>query len=103
MVVTHHPLSSLNPLHPPKANNLLSTGFASNARRIQITVKDPLDHEAPAILHTHPDFDALRQNGGYAGGAAVLISGAGGGVSGPSGRNLIFLPELEYAGVWTYR
>ena len=93
MVVTHHPLSSLNPLHPPKVNNLLSTGRASNAQRVKITVKDPLDHEAPAILHTPPDFDTVRANGGYAGGAAVLISGAGGGVSGPSGKIFIQNPR----------
>ncbi|EEP76591.1 conserved hypothetical protein [Uncinocarpus reesii 1704] len=79
MTITHHSPEDLGPIHPPRVRNLSTR--PSNAQTVKIKVKDPLDHEAPAILHLPPDFDPHRANGA----AVVLISGAGGGVSGPSG------------------
>jgi hypothetical protein len=78
MVVHRHSLKALGPMHPPRVTQL---GKTAKAMPVKIRVKDPLDHYAPAILHKPPDFDASRAKGA----AVVLISGAGGGVSGPSG------------------
>jgi hypothetical protein len=71
----HHP----GPLHPAGVSQ--SAIKSPAARPIQIKVKDPLDHEAPAILHEPRNYDAQEANQA----AVVLISGAGGGVSGPAG------------------
>ncbi|RAL15904.1 uncharacterized protein BO97DRAFT_403120 [Aspergillus homomorphus CBS 101889] len=79
MTTIHHPLSSLGPLHPPQAPT--TTHQASLAQRIRIVVHDPHDHEAPAILHQPRNYNAREVHGA----AVILISGAGGGVSGPSG------------------
>ncbi|KAI0369042.1 alpha/beta-hydrolase [Pilatotrama ljubarskyi] len=71
--------SSLRPLHPP---NLARAAIqAPITRNVEIKVKDPLDHAAPAILHEPRDYDPVRAKNG----AVILISGAGGGVSGPAG------------------
>ncbi|KAJ5664624.1 hypothetical protein N7462_011437 [Penicillium macrosclerotiorum] len=69
----------LGPLHPPQV-----AGHAikpSVAQTVCIRVSDPLDHEAPAILHAPQSYN--RTNSPSA--AVVLVSGAGGGVSGPAG------------------
>ncbi|KAL2834574.1 Alpha/Beta hydrolase protein [Aspergillus pseudoustus] len=79
MATLHHPLSSLGPIHPPKLDK--ARRHQVRAHPVKISVHDPLDHEAPAILHEPRHYDASKVNSA----AVVLISGAGGGVSGPSG------------------
>ncbi|PKX91026.1 uncharacterized protein P174DRAFT_463177 [Aspergillus novofumigatus IBT 16806] len=51
----------------------------SIARHVNIRVNDPLDHDAPAILHEPRSYSFNESKGS----AVVLVSGAGGGVSGP--------------------
>lgn len=84
-----HPPASLGPLHPAKAQT--AAVKPSVAKSIGIRVKDPLDHEAPAILHEPRNYNRQQANES----AVVLISGAGGGVSGPAGMSslssLLFL------------
>lgn len=77
--LSQRPLSNLGPVHPPKLADISASEV--NARRITIEVHDPLDHEAPAILHEPRDYDPDEVTGA----AVILVSGAGGGVSGPSG------------------
>jgi len=72
-------LQELGPIHPPKVAQ--SAIKPSIARSVRIKVTDPLDHDAPAILHEPKSYNAKEAN--YS--AVVMISGAGGGVSGPSG------------------
>ncbi|KAI0916091.1 hypothetical protein AcV5_002942 [Taiwanofungus camphoratus] len=79
MPVAIHSASSLRPLH--SANIARSGMKPANAYRIEIKVYDPLDHAAPAILHEPLEYSAKA----VLGAAVVLISGAGGGVSGPAG------------------
>ncbi|PYH40797.1 uncharacterized protein BP01DRAFT_408871 [Aspergillus saccharolyticus JOP 1030-1] len=79
MATVHHSLSSLGPLHAAQAPTSLPT--APIVERIRIIVHDPHDHEAPAILHQPRIYNAREVDGA----AVILISGAGGGVSGPSG------------------
>lgn len=74
-----HTLQSLAPLHPPKADKRAVK--PSLARHIEIPVRDPLDHQAPGIIHEPRSYNVTQASGA----AAVLVSGAGGGVSGPSG------------------
>lgn len=64
---------------PPKLGSIRAEEVI--ARHVTIKVKDPLDHDAPAILHEPRDYDAAEVRNG----AVIMISGAGGGVSGPSG------------------
>ncbi|KAL5045598.1 hypothetical protein BDW71DRAFT_198105 [Aspergillus fruticulosus] len=71
--------STLGPVHPPKLGRLRANEV--DAHPISIPVHDPLDHEAPAILHSPRDYDRAEARNA----AVILISGAGGGVSGPSG------------------
>ncbi|KAI9376154.1 Alpha/Beta hydrolase protein [Aspergillus egyptiacus] len=77
-VAAHSP-ASLGPMHPPNLSAIRAKEV--RARHVQITVHDPLDHEAPAILHEPKNFDSSKGKRA----AVILISGAGGGVSGPSG------------------
>ncbi|KAL5001084.1 Alpha/Beta hydrolase protein [Aspergillus recurvatus] len=77
--VSKHPPSTLGPVHPPKLGRLKANEV--DAHPISIPVHDPLDHEAPAILHLPRDYDPAEARNA----AVILISGAGGGVSGPSG------------------
>ncbi|KAL2850389.1 Alpha/Beta hydrolase protein [Aspergillus pseudodeflectus] len=79
MATLHHSLSSLGPIHPPKIDK--ARRHQVKAHHVKIQVHDPLDHEAPAILHEPRNYNASAVNNA----AVVLISGAGGGVSGPSG------------------
>jgi hypothetical protein len=72
--------ATLRPLHPPNAAQ--SHLKRSLARNIEIPVHDPLDHAAPAILHEPTTYISSIAKGA----AVVLISGAGGGVSGPAGE-----------------
>ena len=85
--VQNHPLKSLGPVHPPRVETHAIK--PSIARHIKITVSDPLDHEAPAILHEPRSYKASEGKQT----AAVLISGAGGGVSGPAGNEHEFVAE----------
>ena len=78
--VQRHPFHSLGPIHPPKVDK--SVIKPSLARKINIRVKDPLDHAAPAILHEPRKYSIDDANAS----AVVLVSGAGGGVSGPAGK-----------------
>ncbi|TFY68688.1 hypothetical protein EVJ58_g871 [Rhodofomes roseus] len=71
--------SALRPLHP--ANLAKSRLRPPLVQQVEIKVNDPLDHTAPAILHAPPESDTQKANGA----AVVLISGAGGGTSGPGG------------------
>ncbi|KAJ5626128.1 hypothetical protein N7510_002437 [Penicillium lagena] len=77
--VQRHLRQSLGPLHPPQVERQAIK--PSIARHVNIQVSDPLDHEAPAILHEPRSYNATEARGA----AVVLVSGAGGGVSGPSG------------------
>ena len=89
--VQRHPLQSLGPIHPPKVDK--NAIKPSVARPINIRVKDPLDHYAPAIIHEPRNYSAEGSNGS----AVVLVSGAGGGVSGPAGTDLYLLTPDELA------
>lgn len=80
--------SALNPLHPPRAVQALK----AVTERINLSVKDPLDHQVPAVLHVRDDMVGGHGrgsdeggSGGKSDGGVVLVSGAGGGVSGPGG------------------
>jgi pimeloyl-ACP methyl ester carboxylesterase len=75
----NHPLETLGPFHPPKVDRQAIK--PSIARRITIKVTDPLNHEAPAILHEPRSTPETNRPPS----AVVLVSGAGGGVSGPAG------------------
>ncbi|GIK07371.1 hypothetical protein Aspvir_003033 [Aspergillus viridinutans] len=77
--VKPHSLHSLGPVHPPKVETRAIK--PSIARHVNIRVNDPLDHDAPAILHEPRSYSAVEAKQS----AVVLVSGAGGGVSGPSG------------------
>ncbi|KAL4789503.1 Alpha/Beta hydrolase protein [Aspergillus venezuelensis] len=77
--LTHHSMSSLGPIHPPKLGEIRA--HEVKAKHVKIEVHDPLDHEAPAILHQPRNYDPTKVKNA----AVILISGAGGGVSGPSG------------------
>lgn len=69
------------PLHPAKVEK---HGVKSSiARSIRIAVYDPRDHEAPAILHEPRQYTVDNAKAS----AVILISGAGGGVSGPAGTS----------------
>lgn len=72
-------LDKAGPIHPPEVDK--AAVKPSVARQIRIQVLDPLDHEAPAILHEPRSYNAKQAN--QAG--VIMISGAGGGVSGPAG------------------
>lgn len=69
----------LGPVHLPGIEK--TTIKPSTARRIDIRVKDPLDHSAPAILHEPRAYSPEEAKPC----AVIMVSGAGGGVSGPSG------------------
>ncbi|KAH2314123.1 hypothetical protein KXW25_003965 [Aspergillus fumigatus] len=75
-VRAHSPLT-LRPVHPPKVEKRAIK--PSIARHVNIRVNDPLDHDAPAILHEPRSYNFNESKGS----AVVLVSGAGGGVSGP--------------------
>ncbi|RDW58572.1 uncharacterized protein DSM5745_11263 [Aspergillus mulundensis] len=77
--LSKHPISSLGPVHPPKLGSLRVKEV--DAHPVEIPVHDPLDHQAPAILHEPRDYDPSEARNA----AVILVSGAGGGVSGPSG------------------
>ena len=78
--VQHRPLHNLGPIHPPRVEKRATK--PSVARHVDIRVSDPADHEAPAILHEPRSYTTTESKGA----AVVLISGAGGGVSGPAGQ-----------------
>ncbi|KAL4978171.1 Alpha/Beta hydrolase protein [Aspergillus desertorum] len=73
-----HTPSTLGPVHPPRLGNLR---VEVDAHPVSIPVHDPVDHKAPAILHSPRNYDPAKARNA----AVILISGAGGGVSGPSG------------------
>ncbi|EAW15193.1 uncharacterized protein ACLA_058550 [Aspergillus clavatus NRRL 1] len=77
--VPRHPLHSLGPVHPPQVEK--SATEPPIARHVDIHVRDPLDHDAPAILHEPRSYSTTEAKRS----AVVLVSGAGGGVSGPAG------------------
>ena len=81
--VAPHAHQNFGPVHPPKVDKQAIK--PSIAKHVQIPVKDPLDHEAPAIIHEPRSYNAKQAKSA----AVILVSGAGGGVSGPSG---IYLP-----------
>jgi hypothetical protein len=85
-----HGMASLEPLHPPKVaarkpevERLRAASAAAPvvADRVSIRVCDPADHYAPAILHRVQNPEQARNDA-----AVIMISGAGGGVSGPGGE-----------------
>jgi hypothetical protein len=82
--VRAHTLPTLGPLHPPKVEKRAIK--PSIARHVNIRVNDPLDHDAPAILHEPRSYNFNESKGS----AVVLVSGAGGGVSGPG--SILSLP-----------
>ncbi|KAM0097130.1 hypothetical protein ACP6JE_008348 [Aspergillus fumigatus] len=83
-VRAHSPLT-LRPVHPPKVEKRATK--PSIARHVNIRVNDPLDHDAPAILHEPRSYNFNESKGS----AVVLVSGAGGGVSGPGNKLALLL------------
>ncbi|KAJ5641474.1 hypothetical protein N7490_005474 [Penicillium lividum] len=80
-----HTLKNIGPLHAPAIDP--STPKLCVANKVNIKVSDPQGHYTPAIIHEPPiiyqsqsynQFDKRTS-------AVVLVSGAGGGVSGPGG------------------
>lgn len=92
--IGRHSLQDLGPVHPPLVEK--NAIQPSPARRVEIRVKDPLDHSAPAILHEPPRTS--RPEEAKSSSAVIMVSGAGGGVSGPAG-NLKKLFVLDYEGL----
>lgn len=79
MAATASRLPNPGPIHPAKvAKNGVKPSIA---RPVRIAVFDPRDHEAPAILHEPRQYTVDDAKAS----AVILISGAGGGVSGPAG------------------
>jgi hypothetical protein len=79
MAATASRLPNPGPIHPAKVTR---NGIKpSVARPIRLAVYDPRDHEAPAILHEPRQYTVDNAKAS----AVILISGAGGGVSGPAG------------------
>lgn len=88
---SRHSLQSLGPVHPPKVE--CQAIKPSIARHVNIRVADPRDHDTPAILHEPRSYNATEARGG----AAVLVSGAGGGVSGPASRTNTKISTLVFS------
>lgn len=78
--VQPRPPHDLGPIHPPRIERRAVKN--SVARHVNIRVDDQLDHDAPAILHEPRSYSIIESKGA----AVVLVSGAGGGVSGPGGN-----------------
>lgn len=79
MATTAPRLEHPGPVHPAQVEK---HGIKpSIARPIRIAVFDPRNHEAPAILHEPRQYTVDNAKAS----AVILISGAGGGVSGPAG------------------
>ncbi|KAJ5898732.1 hypothetical protein N7504_009020 [Penicillium tannophilum] len=72
-------------MHPPQVDP--STPKLCIANKVNIKVSDPHDHYAPAIIHEPPIIYEVQSYGqaDKRTSAVVLVSGAGGGVSGPGG------------------
>ncbi|KAJ5114491.1 hypothetical protein NUU61_000250 [Penicillium alfredii] len=87
-VQVRHTLKDLGPVHPPNVEKRAVK--PSIARHVNIQVSDPLNHEAPAILHEPRSYNATEAKGA----AVVLVSGAGGGVSGPAADKLALLLSI---------
>jgi hypothetical protein len=81
MATTAPRLEHPGPIHPAKVEK--HGVKPSIARPVRIAVYDPQDHEAPAILHEPRQYTVDNAKAS----AAILISGAGGGVSGPAGTS----------------
>ncbi|KUL83090.1 hypothetical protein ZTR_11189 [Talaromyces verruculosus] len=79
MATTASRLEYPGPIHPAKVDK--HGVKPSIARPVRIAVYDPQDHEAPAILHEPRQYTVDNAKAS----AVILISGAGGGVSGPAG------------------
>ncbi|KAJ5765671.1 hypothetical protein N7520_005230 [Penicillium odoratum] len=80
-----HTLKNIGPLHAPAIDP--STPKLCIANKVNIKVSEPQGHYTPAIIHEPP---IIYQSQSYnqfdkRTGAVVLVSGAGGGVSGPGG------------------
>lgn len=82
MATTAPRLEHPGPIHPAKVEKHVVK--PSIARPVRIAVYDPRDHEAPAILHEPRQYTV----GNAKAAAVILISGAGGGVSGPAGTSI---------------
>jgi hypothetical protein len=67
------------PIHPARIEK--SAIKPAIAHQVRIRVHDPLDHEVGAVVHEPRSYNVTKSNAA----AVVLISGAGGGVSGPAG------------------
>ncbi|KAJ5660385.1 hypothetical protein N7507_006836 [Penicillium longicatenatum] len=82
---TPHTLQNIGPMHPPQIDP--STPKLCIANKVNIKVSDPQDRYAPAIIHEPPIiYQAQSYNQADKRTSAVaLVSGAGGGVSGPGG------------------
>lgn len=73
-------LNDLGPVpDPPNADT--DAVKPSTARHIKIRIKDPQDHYLPAILHEPRNYSAEQAHAS----GVILVSGAGGGISGPGG------------------
>ncbi|CRG92036.1 hypothetical protein PISL3812_09091 [Talaromyces islandicus] len=79
MATTASRLPNPGPIHPARVDKRAIK--PSIARPVRIAVHDPRDHEAPAILHQPKRYTAQDAKSA----AVILVSGAGGGVSGPAG------------------
>ncbi|KAI9007133.1 Alpha/Beta hydrolase protein [Gaertneriomyces semiglobifer] len=88
-IPVHH-AETLNPLNPPHRTAIRLPAPC----RVSIKVNDPLDHEVPGILHKAPQPTTN---------CAILVSGAGGGVSGPMGMYVSLAARLAQVGVHALR
>ena len=84
--ISAHLAPSLEPLQPHHVQNLHAK--AARSTQVEILVQDPLNHTAPAILH-----EPLSSRVRGVSCAVILVSGAGGGVSGPGGLVPAELPH----------
>ncbi|KAJ5936655.1 Alpha/Beta hydrolase protein [Penicillium verhagenii] len=81
-----HTLSNIGPMHAPQIDP--STPKLCIANKVNIKVCDPQDSFAPSIIHEPPIIYEVQSynKSDKRTSAVVLVSGAGGGVSGPAGN-----------------
>ncbi|KAJ5887339.1 hypothetical protein N7504_011386 [Penicillium tannophilum] len=89
-----HTLKNIGPMHPPQVDP--STPKLCIANKVNIKVSDPHDHYAPAIIHEPPIIYEVQSYGqaDKRTSAVVLVSGAGGGVSGPGADKIALLLSI---------
>lgn len=85
-IANPHPTCQYESLtHPPHISRLeTATGRKATAECLKIDVQEGPDGFVRGFLHLPPDFTALAPGQQHHRTAAILLSGAGGGVTGPS-------------------